>query len=140
MSSNDRGFTLIECVMTLILLGILSAISVSVLSSFKYKAEQSALIQTNILAASSCIERIKAIEGSRQFTKKKNRQSISCSNASVKIIALKSTPEDGTANSGGNIRIEPTEDPDADGAPYYLIKATSGSVEFNYVVTGRSKK
>ncbi len=35
---HNKGFTLIECVMTLMLLGILAVISVSVISIFKYKS------------------------------------------------------------------------------------------------------
>ena len=64
---HNKGFTLIECVMTLMLLGILAVISVSVISIFKYKSEQSVLMQTDLISASNCIERIKAIADTGEF-------------------------------------------------------------------------
>ena len=128
---HSKGFTLIECVMTLILLGILAVISVSVISIFKYKSEQSVLMQTDLISASNCIERIKAIADTGEFVK--NRNNLVCSNASIVVQALKPIPENSVPDNGV-IRIVPTSD--SDNAPYYLATVKSGSIEFNYVVSG----
>lgn len=128
---HNKGFTLIECVMTLILLGILAVISVSVISIFKYKSEQSVLMQTDLISASNCIERIKAIADTGEFVK--NRNNLVCSNASIVVQALKPIPEDSVPDNGV-IRIVPASD--SDNAPYYLATVKSGSIEFNYVVSG----
>lgn len=128
---HSKGFTLIECVMTLILLGILAVISVSVISIFKYKSEQSVLMQTDLISASNCIERIKAIADTGEFVK--NRNNLVCSNASIVVQALKPIPENSVPDNGV-IRIIPASD--SDNAPYYLATVKSGSIEFNYVVSG----
>ena len=128
---HNKGFTLIECVMTLILLGILAVISVSVISIFKYKSEQSVLMQTDLISASNCIERIKAIADRGEFIK--NRNNLACSNASIVVQALKSIPENSVPDNGV-IRIVPASD--SDNAPYDLATVKSGSIEFNYVVSG----
>ncbi len=128
---HSKGFTLIECVMTLILLGILAVISVSVISIFKYKSEQSVLMQTDLISASNCIERIKAIADTGEFVK--NRNNLVCSNASIVVQALKPIPENSVPDNGV-IRIVPASD--SDNAPYYLATVKSGSIEFNYVVSG----
>lgn len=128
---HNKGFTLIECVMTLILLGILAVISVSVISIFKYKSEQSVLMQTDLISASNCIERIKAIADTGEFVK--NRNNLVCSNASIVVQALKPIPENSVPDNGV-IRIVPASD--SDNAPYYLATVKSGSIKFNYVVSG----
>lgn len=128
---HSKGFTLIECVMTLILLGILAVISVSVISIFKYKSEQSVLMQTDLISASNCIERIKAIADTGEFVK--NRNNLVCSNTSIVVQALKPIPENSVPDNGV-IRIVPASD--SDNAPYYLATVKSGSIEFNYVVSG----
>ena len=128
---HSKGFTLIECVMTLILLGILAVISVSVISIFKYKSEQSVLMQTDLISASNCIERIKAIADTGEFVK--NRNNLACSNASIVVQALKPISENSVPDNGV-IRIIPASD--SDNAPYYLATVKSGSIEFNYVVSG----
>lgn len=128
---HNKGFTLIECVMTLMLLGILAVISVSVISIFKYKSEQSVLIQTDLISASNCIERIKAIADTGEFVK--NRNNLVCSNTSIVVQALKPIPENSVPDNGV-IRIVPASD--SDNAPYYLATVKSGSIEFNYVVSG----
>lgn len=128
---HSKGFTLIECVMTLVLLGILAVISVSVISIFKYKSEQSVLMQTDLISASNCIERIKAIADTGEFIK--NRNNLVCSNASIVVQALKPIPENSVPDNGV-IRIVPASD--SDNAPYYLATVKSGSIEFNYVVIG----
>lgn len=128
---HNKGFTLIECVMTLILLGILAVISVSVISIFKYKSEQSVLMQTDLISASDCIERIKAIADTGEFVK--NRNNLACSNASIVVQALKPIPENSVPDNGV-IRIVPASD--SDNAPYYLATVKSGFIEFNYVVSG----
>lgn len=128
---HNKGFTLIECVMTLMLLGILAVISVSVISIFKYKSEQSVLMQTDLISASNCIERIKAIANTGEFVK--NRNNLVCSNASIVVQALKPIPENSVPDNGV-IRIVPASD--SDNAPYYLATVKSGSIEFNYVVSG----
>lgn len=128
---HSKGFALIECVMTLILLGILAVISVSVISIFKYKSEQSVLMQTDLISASNCIERIKAIADTGEFVK--NRNNLVCSNASIVVQALKPIPENSVPDNGV-IRIVPASD--SDNAPYYLATVKSGSIEFNYVVSG----
>lgn len=130
---HSKGFTLIECVMTLILLGILAVISVSVISIFKYKSEQSVLMQTDLISASNCIERIKAIADTGEFVK--NRNNLVCSNASIVVQALKPIPENSVPDNGV-IRIVPASD--SDNAPYYLATVKSGSIEFNYVVSGEN--
>lgn len=128
---HNKGFTLIECVMTLMLLGILAVISVSVISIFKYKSEQSVLMQTDLISASNCIERIKAIADTGEFVK--NRNNLVCSNTSIVVQALKPMPENSVPDNGV-IRIVPASD--SDNAPYYLATVKSGSIEFNYVVSG----
>ena len=128
---HNKGFTLIECVMTLMLLGILAVISVSVISIFKYKSEQSVLMQTDLISASNCIERIKAIANTGEFVK--NRNNLVCSNTSIVVQALKPIPENSVPDNGV-IRIVPASD--SDNAPYYLATVKSGSIEFNYVVSG----
>lgn len=128
---HSKGFTLIECVMTLVLLGILAVISVSVISIFKYKSEQCVLMQTDLISASNCIERIKAIADTGEFVK--NRNNLVCSNASIVVQALKPIPENSVPDNGV-IRIVPASD--SDNAPYYLATVKSGSIEFNYVVSG----
>lgn len=128
---HSKGFTLIECVMTLMLLGILAVISVSVISIFKYKSEQSVLMQTDLISASNCIERIKAIADTGEFVK--NRNNLVCSNTSIVVQALKPIPENSVPDNGV-IRIVPASD--SDNAPYYLATVKSGSIEFNYVVSG----
>lgn len=128
---HNKGFTLIECVMTLMLLGILAVISVSVISIFKYKSGQSVLMQTDLISASNCIERIKAIADTGEFVK--NRNNLVCSNTSIVVQALKPIPENSVPDNGV-IRIVPASD--SDNAPYYLATVKSGSIEFNYVVSG----
>ena len=128
---HNKGFTLIECVMTLMLLGILAVISVSVISIFKYKSEQSVLMQTDLISASNCIERIKAIADTGEFVK--NRNNLVCSNTSIVVQALKPIPENSVPDNGV-IRIVPASD--SDNSPYYLATVKSGSIEFNYVVSG----
>ena len=128
---HNKGFTLIECVMTLMLLGILAVISVSVISIFKYKSEQSVLMQTDLISASNCIKRIKAIADTGEFVK--NRNNLVCSNTSIVVQALKPIPENSVPDNGV-IRIVPASD--SDNAPYYLATVKSGSIEFNYVVSG----
>ncbi len=128
---HNKVFTLIECVMTLMLLGILAVISVSVISIFKYKSEQSVLMQTDLISASNCIERIKAIADTGEFVK--NRNNLVCSNTSIVVQALKPIPENSVPDNGV-IRIVPASD--SDNAPYYLATVKSGSIEFNYVVSG----
>ena len=128
---HNKGFTLIDCVMTLMLLGILAVISVSVISIFKYKSEQSVLMQTDLISASNCIERIKAIADTGEFVK--NRNNLVCSNTSIVVQALKPIPENSVPDNGV-IRIVPASD--SDNAPYYLATVKSGSIEFNYVVSG----
>lgn len=128
---HNKGFTLIECVMTLMLLGILAVISVSVISIFKYKSEQSVLMQTDLISASNCIERIKAIADTGEFVK--NRNNLVCSNTSIVVQTLKPIPENSVPDNGV-IRIVPASD--SDNAPYYLATVKSGSIEFNYVVSG----
>ena len=128
---HNKGFTLIECGMTLMLLGILAVISVSVISIFKYKSEQSVLMQTDLISASNCIERIKAIADTGEFVK--NRNNLVCSNTSIVVQALKPIPENSVPDNGV-IRIVPASD--SDNAPYYLATVKSGSIEFNYVVSG----
>lgn len=128
---HNKGFTLIECVMTLMLFGILAVISVSVISIFKYKSEQSVLMQTDLISASNCIERIKAIADTGEFVK--NRNNLVCSNTSIVVQALKPIPENSVPDNGV-IRIVPASD--SDNAPYYLATVKSGSIEFNYVVSG----
>ena len=128
---HNKGFTLIECVMTLMLLGILAVISVSVISIFKYKSEHSVLMQTELISASNCIERIKAIADTGEFVK--NRNNLVCSNTSIVVQALKPIPENSVPDNGV-IRIVPASD--SDNAPYYLATVKSGSIEFNYVVSG----
>lgn len=128
---HNKGFTLIECVMTLMLLGILAVISVSVISIFKYKSEQSVLMQTDLISASNCIERIKAIADTGEFVR--NRNNLVCSNTSIVVQALKPIPENSVPDNGV-IRIVPASD--SDNAPYYLATVKSGSIEFNYVVSG----
>ena len=128
---HNKGFTLIECVMTLMLLGILAVISVSVISIFKYKSEQSVLMQTDLISASNCIERIKAIADTGEFVK--NRNNLVCSNTRIVVQALKPIPENSVPDNGV-IRIVPASD--SDNAPYYLATVKSGSIEFNYVVSG----
>ena len=128
---HNKGFTLIECVMTLMLLGILAVISVSVISIFKYKSEQSVLMQTDLISASNCIERSKAIADTGEFVK--NRNNLVCSNTSIVVQALKPIPENSVPDNGV-IRIVPASD--SDNAPYYLATVKSGSIEFNYVVSG----
>mgnify|MGYP004555267641 FL=1 len=65
MFSKNRcyqsGFTLIEIIITILLLGIMAVVSLTVMNAFKLKAEQSALVLTEQLNASSCMERIKAV-------------------------------------------------------------------------------
>ena len=58
--TNQRGFTLIEAIITILLLSILSGISLTLMNSFKIKANQSTLVYTEQLQISSCFERIKA--------------------------------------------------------------------------------
>ena len=128
---HNKGFTLFECVMTLMLLGILAVISVSVISIFKYKSEQSVLMQTDLISASNCIERIKAIADTGEFVK--NRNNLVCSNTSIVVQALKPIPENSVPDNGV-IRYVPASD--SDNAPYYLATVKSGSIEFNYVVSG----
>ena len=128
---HSKGFTLIECVMTLMLLEILAVISVSVISIFKYKSEQSVLMQTDLISASNCIERIKAIADTGEFVK--NRNNLVCSNTSIVVQALKPIPENSVPDNGV-IRIVPASD--SDNARYYLATVKSGSIEFNYVVSG----
>ena len=128
---HNKGFTLIECVMTLMLLGILAVISVSVISIFKYKSEQSVLMQTDLISASNCIERIKAIADTGEFVK--NRNNLVCSNTSIVVQALKPIPENSVPDNGV-IRIVPASD--SDNAPYYLATVKSGSIEFKYEVSG----
>lgn len=59
--NSSSGFTLIETVITILLLGTLSVVSLTVMNAFRMKAEQSMMVSTELLDASSCIERIKAV-------------------------------------------------------------------------------
>ena len=135
MFSKERGFTLIECVITLMLLGVLAAVSLSVVSAFKLRAEQSTLVQTDIYAASSCMERIKAIAKSDELLDYKGKTDLACANATIKFTALQLTPNENDTNL--TVRVEPADDPDATDAPYYLVTVTAGSAQFSHVVSGR---
>lgn len=139
MFSRERGFTLIECVITLMLLGVLAAVSLSVVSAFKLKAEQSTLVQTDIYAASSCMERIKALAKSDELLDYKGTSNLTCNNATIKFTALKLTPNDiNEDDTNLTVRIEPNyNDPDADKSHYYLVTVTAGSTQFSHVVSGR---
>ena len=88
-------------------------------------------MQTDLISASDCIERIKAIADTGEFVK--NRNNLVCSNASIVVQALKPIPENSVPDNGV-IRIVPASD--SDNAPYYLATVKSGSIEFNYVVSG----
>lgn len=57
---NQQGFTLIEAIITILLLSVLAGISLTLMNAFKVKANQSALIYTEQLNISSCLEQIKA--------------------------------------------------------------------------------
>ncbi len=130
MWNRSQGFTLIECVATLILLGLLAVVSVSVTSAFRYKAEQSTLMQTGVFAASSCIERAKALSASGEFEKVKDK--FTCRNvSSVKVQGLKATPYQIDSGTSGTVKIEPA-DSDSD-ARFYLVTVKADSVELNYV-------
>ena len=138
MFSKERGFTLIECVITLMLLGVLAAVSLSVVSAFKLKAEQSTLVQTDIYAASSCMERIKALAKSDELLDYKSTSNLTCNNATIQFTALKLTPNDINENDTNlTVRVEPADDPNANNAPYYLVTVTAGSAQFSHVVSGR---
>lgn len=132
MHNNYKGFTLIECVATLILLGVLATVSVSVTSALRYKAEQSTLIQTDVFYASSCIERIKALNANNEFSSFYKTNKLSCPNASVNISELSATPEylDSSSNSSA-VRIAPVENGQT--VRFYLVTVKTGSVEFDYV-------
>ena len=56
-------------------------------------------------------------------------------NANIVIKALKPIPENSVPENGV-IRIVPASD--SDNAPYYLATVKSGSIEFNYVVSGET--
>lgn len=138
MFNKEHGFTLIECVITLMFLGVLAAVSLSVVSSFKLKAEQSTLVQTDLYAASSCMERIKAIAKSNELLDYKGTPNLACTNATIKFIALKLTPNDiNEDDTNLTVRVERADDPDANNAPYYLVTVTAGSAQFSHVVSGR---
>ena len=138
MFSKEHGFTLIECVITLMLLGVLAAVSLSVVSAFKLRAEQSTLVQTDIYTASSCMERIKAIAKSDELLDYKGKTDLACANATIKFTALQLTPKDIHENDTNlTVRVEPADDPDATDAPYYLVTVTAGSAQFSHVVSGR---
>lgn len=129
MWNRSQGFTLIECVATLILLGLLAVVSVSVTSAFRYKAEQSTLMQTDVFIASSCIERAKTLSAYGEFEKFKD--SFSCPKASVTVTGLKATPSEIATNTSGSVKIEPSSS-DSE-TRFYLVTAKAGSVELNYV-------
>lgn len=137
MFSKERGFTLIECVITLMLLGVLAAVSLSVVSSFKLRAEQSTLVQTDIYAASSCMERIKAIAKSNELPDYKGKTDFVCANATIKFTALQLPKDIHENDTNLTVRVEPADDPDATDAPYYLVTVTAGSAQFSHVVSGR---
>lgn len=100
--SEVCGFTLIECVVTILLLGILAVISVTVTNAFRLKAEQSMLASTDLLAASSCIESIKAAS-------RLNDQSMQ------NILELENTIKDTYPNANitfKSVRLSPLSDAD----------------------------
>ncbi len=131
MWNKTQGFTLIECVATLILLGLLAVVSVSVTSAFRYKAEQAVLVQTDVFIASSCIERAKALSASGEFENRKDSfEKTGCPKASsVQVTPLKATPSQIASGSSGSVKIEPSESE----ARFYLVTVKAGSVELNYV-------
>ncbi len=55
------GFSLIEIVVTILLLGVMAITSVTVMNAFRMKAEQSMMVTNDLLNASTCMERIKAL-------------------------------------------------------------------------------
>lgn len=57
----QRGFSLIEIVVTILLLGVMAITSVTVMNAFRMKAEQTMMITNDLLNASTCMERIKAL-------------------------------------------------------------------------------
>lgn len=130
---HNKGFTLIECVITLLLLGALSIISLTVTSAFRLKAEQSTLVQTDLLAASSCIERIKAVAQAGEFEAYKN-QKLSCPN-NVKPTITALTSDDSSLISKGILKFMPADQADDKNAAFYLITVSSGTVELHYVVS-----
>lgn len=57
----ERGFSLLEIVVTILLLGVMAITSVTVMNAFRMKAEQSMMVTNDLLNASTCMERIKAL-------------------------------------------------------------------------------
>ena len=111
MSNNEQGFSLIGCITTLILLGVLTTIALSVTSAFRLRAEQSTLAQSDLINASNCIEQIKSVSESHEFKSIYDSKNLKCSNATIKITPLKTTL---TANNNSSnsitAKIEPISD------------------------------
>ena len=141
MSNNVQGFSLIECITTLILLGVLATIALSVTSAFRLRAEQSTLVQSDLINASNCIEQIKSVSKSHEFKSIYDSKNLKCYNATVKITPLKTTLT--TNNNSSNsitAKIEPAPNSETTDVNYYLCTVTSGSVELNYVASGNTNQ
>lgn len=132
MWNRSQGFTLFECVATLILLGLMAVVAVSITSAFRYKAEQSALVQTDVFAASSCIERAKALSFSGEFESvmDKFQTKSACKNVSSITITPLTTPSQVSNNTVSTVKIEPAS---TSTSRLYLVTVKAGSVELNYV-------
>mgnify|MGYP004666689115 FL=1 len=141
MSNNEQGFSLIGCITTLILLGVLTTIALSVTSAFRLRAEQSTLAQSDLINASNCIEQIKSVSESHEFKSIYDSKNLKCSNATIKITPLKTTL---TANNNSSnsitAKIEPISDLKTTDTSYYLCTVTSGTVELNYVASGNTNQ
>lgn len=141
MSNNEQGFSLIGCITTLILLGVLTTIALSVTSAFRLRAEQSTLAQSDLINASNCIEQIKSVSESHEFKSIYDSNNLKCSNATIKITPLKTTL---TANNNSSnsitAKIEPISDQKTTDASYYLCTVTSGTVKLNYVASGNTNQ
>ena len=134
-----RGFTLIECTLTLLLLSLMAIVAVSVMSIFRWKSEQNSIQQTDLLNAVSCMERIRAIYKTQGETVLfDNIKNLPCRGSPLITLTPLKTDQPPAENSGfKNIisNIVPDKSiSSCDSSLLCLITVKSGSIEFYYVV------
>lgn len=135
MKRNDSGFTLLETVVTLMLVGIAMGVAAMVLSTAAKIAQQRATVESRNLLAENCIERMEVALFGRSI-EAVDKEALQICSTDVKItIERMSMIQTGTQpskkGSGKVMRVVP--DPLGD---LRLVTVTSDTVTFRRLFTG----
>lgn len=130
-SRASLGFTLLECVASLLLLGILATIALSVTSIFRMKAEQATLMQNELLAASSCVEQLKFASLDKGGLTEHEITQTACSGARIATPIPVDFNQADLSSGRAQLKVAPVTGGDA---RFFLVRVFAGSTELDYVV------